>query len=214
VNRTFRLHLVSGSTGKTTNNLALACSVQFENLEVNTLEHYQIQNKTRVACVLAVIEECYGAVIYIMLNNKLSTFLEQVGLRLSVLSINVLEGIIPTLKNFFGQKIRRQPGHQHQMGAGYFDPIKAMEFSPNLDDGQNSQALKGAKTILVDVSRTSKTPTSIYLAKQRGIKAENIPFVSGVTLSSVLFPKNVGLVVGPTTSSERLVKFSVKGCWG
>ena len=73
-----------------------------------------------------------------MLNNKLSTFLEQVGLRLSVLSINVLEGIIPTLKNFFGQKIRRQPGRQHQMGAGYFDLIKAMEFSPKLDDGQNS----------------------------------------------------------------------------
>ena len=205
---------MSGSTGETTHNLARACSVQFENLEANTLEHYQIQNKTRVACVLAAIEECHGAVIYMMLNNKLSAVLEQVGSRLSALSINVLERIIPNLKFFFGQKIRRQPGRQHQMGARYFDRIKAMQFSPNLDDGQNSQALKEAKIILVGVSRTLKTSPSIYLAKQRGIKAENIPLVSGVTLPPELFLKNVGLVVGPTTSPERLVKFGVKGCWG
>jgi [pyruvate, water dikinase]-phosphate phosphotransferase / [pyruvate, water dikinase] kinase len=214
VNRTFRLHLVSGSTGETTHNLARACSVQFENLEVNTLEHYQIQNKTRMACVFADIEECHGAVIYKRLNNKLSAVLEQVGSCLFVLSINVLEAIIPNLKFFFGRKIRRQPGRQHQTGIGYFNRIKAMQFSPNLDDGQNSQALKRGKIILVGVSRTSKTPPSIYLAKQRGIKAENIPFVSGVTLPTELFLKNVGLVVSPTTSPERLVKFCIKGCWG
>ena len=130
MNRTFRLHLVSGSTGKTTNNLALACSVQFENLEVNTLEHYQIQNKARVACVLAVIEECHGAVIYIMLNNKLSTFLEQVGLRLSVLSINVLEGIIPTLKNFSGRKLEDSLATNIKWAPDILIPLKQWSSPP------------------------------------------------------------------------------------
>jgi [pyruvate, water dikinase]-phosphate phosphotransferase / [pyruvate, water dikinase] kinase len=131
-----------------------------------------------VAGVLAAIDECRGAIIYMILNNQLSVVLEQVGSCLSVLSINVFEGIIPNLNFFFRLKIRKQPGRQHQMGAGYFDRIKAMQFSHNLDDGQNFQALKKAKIILVGVSRTSKTTKSIYLAKQRGIKAENIPFVS------------------------------------
>ena len=184
MNRTFRLHLVLGSIGETTHNLARACLVRFENLEVNTLEHYQIQNKARVDYVLAAIEECPGAVTYTMLNEKISADLEQVGSSLSVLCINVLGGIIPKLKSFFGQKIKRQPGRQHQMGAGYFDRIEAMQLSPSLDDEQSPQALKEAKTILV-----------------------------GEPLPPELFLNNVGLVVGPTTSPKRLVKFSVTGCW-
>ena len=92
------------------------------------------------------------------------------------------------------------------MDAGYFDRIEAMQFALSLDDGQNSQALKEAEIILVGVSRTSKTPTSIYLANHRGIKAANIPFVPGVPLPPELFLENIGLVVGLTTSPERLVQ--------
>ena len=206
MNKPYHLHLISDSTGETTHNLARACLVQFENLEVKTLEHSQIQNKTRMDRVLAAIEECPGAVIYTMVDEKLSAVLEQECSRLSVPCINVLEGIISKLESFFGQQIRRQPGRQHQMDAGYFDRIEAMQFALSLDDGQNSQALKEAEIILVGVSRTSKTPTSIYLANHRGIKAANIPFVPGVPLPPELFLENVGLVVGLTTSPERLVQ--------
>jgi [pyruvate, water dikinase]-phosphate phosphotransferase / [pyruvate, water dikinase] kinase len=93
------------STGENTNNLARACLVQFENLEVKTLEHYQIQIKTRADCVLAATKECPGAVIYTALNEKLSAVLEQGGSRLSILCINVLGRIILKLKSFLGRKL-------------------------------------------------------------------------------------------------------------
>jgi regulator of PEP synthase PpsR (kinase-PPPase family) len=156
--------------------------------------------------VLAAIEERPGAVICTMVNEKLSAVLEQECSRLSVPCINVLEVIISKLESFFGQKIRRQPGRQHQMDDGYLDRIEAMQFSLSLDDRQNFQALKEAEIILVGVSRISKTPPSIYLANHRGIKAANIPFIPGVPLPPELFLENVGLVVGLTTSPERLVQ--------
>ena len=100
MNRTFRLHLMSASIGETTHNLARACLVQFENLEINTLEHYQIQIEGRAGCVLAAIKECPGAVIYRALNEKLSAALEQGGSRLSIFCINVL-GRITLKRNVF-----------------------------------------------------------------------------------------------------------------
>lgn len=206
MNRTFHLYLASDSTEETTHDLARACLVQFENLEVISLEHSQFLNKTRMDRVLAAIEERSGAIIYAMVDEKLSAVLKRECSCLSVLCINVLEGIISKLESFFGQQIRRRPGRQHQMDAGYFDRIEAMQLFLSLGDGQNSQAPREAEPILVGMSRTSKTPALIYLANHRGIKAANVPFIPGVRLTSELFLKNVGLVVGLTTSMERLVQ--------
>ncbi|MBK20512.1 MAG: phosphoenolpyruvate synthase regulatory protein [Rhodospirillaceae bacterium] len=206
MNKKFHLHLVSDSTGETTHNLARACLVQFENLEINTLEHSQIQNQTRMDRVISSIEELPGAVIYTMVDKSLSAELERECSRLSLPCINVLGGIISKLENYFGQQIRRQPGRQHQLDAGYFDRIEAMQFALSLDDGQNPNSLQEAEIVLVGVSRTSKTPTSLYLANQRGIKAANIPFVPGVPLPSELFSEKTNFVIGLTTSPERLVQ--------
>lgn len=206
VTRTYSFHLVSDSTGETTYNLARACLVQFENIDVKTETHGQVRNPARLQRAIAAIEGNPGVVIYTMIDKKLSATLEMECARIGVPCIDVLAGVMTKLETYFNQSIRGLPGRQHQLDAGYFERIEAMQFTFAHDDGQAHTDLQAADIILVGVSRTSKTPTAIYLANQRGLKTANVPFVPGVPLPQSLFSGESSFIVGLTTSPERLVQ--------
>lgn len=206
MNKVFHLHLVSDSTGETTYSLARACLVQFENVEVNTQTHSQVLNQAKMHKVIAAIEANPGAVMYTMVNKALSATLAAECARIGVPCIDVLDGVISRLQGYFGQAIRGQPGRQHQLDDRYFHRIDAMQFALSHDDGQGYDQLTEAEIVLVGVSRTSKTPTSMYLANHRGLKAANVPFVPDVPLPRILFGPDAPFVVGLTTSPERLVQ--------
>jgi regulator of PEP synthase PpsR (kinase-PPPase family) len=206
MNKVFHLHLVSDSTGETTYSLARACLVQFENIEVNTQTHSQVLSVMKMQKVVEAIEANPGAVMYTMINKSLGETLVKGCARIGVPCIDVLDGVITRLQGYFGQTIRGQPGRQHQLDDQYFHRIDAMQFALSYDDGQGFDHLDEAEIVLVGVSRTSKTPTSMYLANHRGLKAANVPFVPGVPLPEILFSERAPFVVGLTTSPERLVQ--------
>ena len=204
--RSYHLHLVSDATGETTHSIARACLVQFEGVKV--VEHLwpKVLNSARLGRVVAAVEASPGAVIYTMLNEKLSAALRRECTRLRVPCISVLDGVMQGLASYFDAPIKGQPGRQHLMDEEYFNRIDAMQFTLIHDDGQASWNLKEADIVLVGVSRTSKTPTSIYLANQRGIKTANIPVVPGLPLPKELFEPDGPLIVGLTTTAENLVQ--------
>lgn len=204
--RSYHLHLVSDATGETTHNIARACLVQFEGIKV--VEHLwpMVRSRTQIEKVLAGIETNPGAVIFTLIDGRVRERLMRECAKQGVPCISVLDGVMHGLANYFGTKIRGQPGRQHLLDAEYFHRIEAMNFVMSHDDGQGIGDLGNAEIILVGVSRTSKTPTSIYLANYRGIKTANVPFIPGVPLPAGLFEVDTPLIVGLTTAAERLVQ--------
>ena len=206
MNKVIHLHLVSDSTGETIEKVADACLAQFENIEVHTHTHTQVLRPARFQAFIQAIEDNPGPVLYTIVDRRLAGKLETECLQQGVSCIDALFGVLSQLATDFGQPARGLPGRQHQLNENYFQRIEAMQFTLAHDDGQGTERLRDAEVILVGVSRTSKTPTSMYLANHRGLKAANVPFVPGVELPGLLFGKNAPFVVGLTTSVERLVQ--------
>ncbi len=204
--RSYHLHLVSDATGETTHNIARACLVQFEGIEV--IEHLwpMVRTRSQIEKVVAGIEANPGAVIFILIDDSVRGILIQECVDQGVPHISVLDGVMQGLSDYFGIKSRGQPGRQHLLDADYFNRIEAMNFTMSHDDGQGTADLKTAEIILVGVSRSSKTPTSIYLANHRGLKTANVPFIPGVPLPKELFDDGMPLIIGLTTAPERLVQ--------
>jgi [pyruvate, water dikinase]-phosphate phosphotransferase / [pyruvate, water dikinase] kinase len=201
----FHLHLVSDSTGDTVHSVARACLVQFEDAEA--VEHIwsMVRTKLQIERVITGIEANPGVVLFTLVDDALRAALQDGCRRLTVPAIPVLDPVIGALTNHLGRQSRGLPGQQHLLDNEYFARIDAMTFALNHDDGQSSWGLNDADVILVGVSRTSKTPTCIYLAN-RGIKAANVPIVPGVPLPPELETATRPLVVALTNDPERLVQ--------
>lgn len=201
----FHLHLVSDATGETINSVARACVSQFD--QAQPIEHFWnlVRTERQLDMVLDGIRENPGLVMYTLVNDKLRGRLQDICRELAVPSISVLDPLINALGAYLGQQSQSKPGRQHALTAEYFGRIDAMDFALNHDDGQSAWGLHDADVILVGVSRTSKTPTCIYLAN-RGIKAANIPYVPGCPLPPELDQLTRPLVVGLTKDPERLVQ--------
>lgn len=201
----FHLHLVSDATGETINSIARACLVQFEGVE--PLEHSWtlIRTPGQMDKVLAGIEANPGLVMFTMVNEQLRTALQEGCRRLQQPCVPVLDPVISALASYFGLKSRGLPGRQHELDAEYFGRIDAMSFALNHDDGQSSWDYESADVILVGVSRTSKTPTCIYLAN-RSIKAANVPVVPGCPLPPELLASKHPLIVGLTKEPMQLIQ--------
>ena len=199
------LHLVSDATGETINSVARACLVQFEGVE--PIEHVWslIRTKGQMIKVLSRIEENPGPVLFTLVNEPLRDQLIDGCRHLDIPYIAVLDPVIHQLANYFGVEISGQPGLQHVLDAEYFGRIDAMNFALSHDDGQMPDQIDKADVVLVGVSRTSKTPTCIYLAN-RGLKAANIPVVPGCPLPDMLLGTAQPLVIGLTKDPARLVQ--------
>jgi [pyruvate, water dikinase]-phosphate phosphotransferase / [pyruvate, water dikinase] kinase len=203
--KSFHLHLVSDSTGETVGLVARACLAQFENIEATEHLWNMIRSEDQARDVIAAIKEHPGFVLYTIVNEDTRNILEEGCRRLQVPCIAILDPIIGELGAHLGAEVHAQPGRQHVMDAEYFSRIEAMHFVLSHDDGQSTRDLDDADVVLLGVSRTSKTPTSIYLAN-RGIKTANIPIVPGVALPDELFSANGPLIVGLTKDPKRLVE--------
>ena len=201
----FHLHLVSDATGDTVHSVARACLVQFEDAEA--IEHIwsMVRSKSQIDRVLSGIQANPGVVLFTLVNETLRGPLTEGCRKLQVPAIPVLDPVIGALAAHLGRESRGLPGQQHLLDSEYFARIEAMQFALTHDDGQSSWGLNDADVILVGVSRTSKTPTCIYLAN-RGIKAANVPLVPGVPLPPELETATRPLMVGLTNDPERLIQ--------
>ncbi len=200
----FHLHLVSDATGETINSVARACLVQFEGVEAVEHSWTLVRTPAQMEKALRGIESTPGVVLFTLVNEGLRATLQDGCRRLQVPCIAVLDPVISALGSYLGMKSQGQPGRQHEMDAEYFARIDAMSFALAHDDGQSSRDYDQADVILVGVSRTSKTPTCIYLAN-RGIKAANVPVVPGCPLPPELDTVKRPLVVGLTKDPTQLI---------
>src|ERR1700730_7131629 len=201
----FHLHLVSDATGDTVHSVARACLVQFEDAEA--IEHIWsvVRTKSQIERVIAGVDATPGFVLFTLVNEQLRGPLQEGCRRLGVPAIPVLDPVIGALAAHLGRQSRGLPGQQHLLDNEYFARIDAMTFALNHDDGQSSWGINDADVVLVGVSRTSKTPTCIYLAN-RSIKAANVPFVPGVPLPAELLAGKHPLIVGLTNEPQRLIQ--------
>ena len=198
------MHLVSDATGETVISAARACVAQFDG--VRPIEHFWnlVRTQRQLNLALEGIAEKPGIVIYTLVDRELRAKLENTAREMQVPCVPMLDPILKGLSAYLGLESKAQPGRQHTMGEEYFSRLDAMDFAMRQDDGQSPSKLDNADVILVGVSRTSKTPTCIYLAN-RGIKAGNVPFVPGSPLPDILLSENAPMIIGLTEDPERLV---------
>lgn len=204
--QTFHVHLVSDSTGETVSAIARAAVAQFDVGE--HIEHVWslIRTQGQIDKVLESIRENPGVVMYTIVDPVLKKQLKKECIRLGIPCVSVLSKVVSELSDFLGQKTSTSPGRQHELDDEYFSRVDAINFALSHDDGQGTWGLEDeADVVLVGVSRTSKSPTCVYLA-YRGLRAANVPFVGGCP-----FPEDVEnlqgpLIVGLTIDSDRLVQ--------
>lgn len=201
----FHLHLVSDATGETLITVARAAAAQYAN--VQPVEHLypMVRSKKQLDHALAEIAEAPGLVLYTLLEEDLIQSLEQKCRDLALPCMSVLGPVLRLFQSYLGAETIHRAGAQHVLNAEYFQRIDALNFTMFHDDGQHVEGLQEADVVLVGVSRTSKTPTSIYLAN-RGIKTGNVPLVPGVPLPSEVEKLSHPLVVGLYASPERIVQ--------
>lgn len=201
----FHLHLISDATGTTLLGLARACLAQFEGIEPVQKFWPLVRTSKQLERVIARIEANPGPVIFTLVDKQMRRRLRERCEELNIPCIAVLDPIIRGLSSYLGQHARGVPGLQHALDDAYFDRVEAIDYAMRHDDGKNYEGLQNADVILVGVSRTSKTPTSIYLAR-RGIKTANIPLVPGVNVPDEVFNHTRPLYVGLTESPDRLIQ--------
>jgi regulator of PEP synthase PpsR (kinase-PPPase family) len=199
------VHVVSDSTGETASTYARAAVAQFEGVELREHLWAMVRTESELEEALVGIRANPGFVMFTIVDEKLRVCLEQGCRELRTPCFAVLDPALVALGAFLGAEIKARPGGQHVLDAEYFARIDAMQFTLAHDDGQSARSLDDADVILVGVSRTSKTPTCIYLA-QRGLKAANVPIVPNCPLPKELIGVKRALVVGVTKDPKRLVQ--------
>jgi len=201
--RFFHLHLVSDATGETLNAIAKAAIVQYS--DVRSIEHVHslVRTKKQLERVLQEIESAPGIVLYTLVNPDLAKQLEDYCKSLNVPSVPVLDGVLQVFESYLGAPATPTVGGQHVLDAAYFKRIDALNFTMVHDDGKLPENLDEADIVIVGISRTSKTPTSIYLA-QRGYKTTNLPLIPGIPIPRQLEEADKAFVVGLVASADRI----------
>ena len=201
----FHLHLVSDATGETISTIARACRVQFENVVIEEHAWFLIRSPSQIQRILDAVESDRGIVLFTLVDPALRETLEGGCEKLKTPCIPALDPVMGALRSSFGVESKDQPGRQHVLDEEYYRRIDAMNFALLHDDGQHIGDLDKADVVLIGVSRTSKTPTCVYLAN-RGIRAANVPIVPGSPLIDVVDKLTQPLVIGLTMDPARLVE--------
>ena len=199
------LHLLSDSTGETLDMVAKACLAQFDNVEA--LHHLwpMVRSEGHLDRVLDDVERRPGLVLYTVVNREIRRELERKCRQRGINAVSVLDPVIDALSAVSGQAAKGRAGRQHALDAAYFARVDAIQFTIAHDDGVGSENWEEADIILAGVSRTSKTPTSIYLAN-RGFKVANVPLVPESPPPPNLYRLKHPMIIGLTTNIERLIQ--------
>ena len=203
--RFFHLHLVSDATGETLNTVAKAAAAQYADFRPIAHIYALVRTPSQLNRALREIEAQPGIVLFTLINPDIRKHLEQQCETMGVPCLSILDPIISTLSQYLNATSRPQVGGQHALNSDYFRRIDALNFTMAHDDGQSLDDLNKSDVILLGVSRTSKTPTSIYLA-QRGVRTANIPIVPGIPVPRQLFDVDGPLIVGLIASAERIAQ--------
>lgn len=200
----FHLHLISDATGETLIAVSRAVVAQYEG--VSSIEHLypMVRSEAHLERAVAEIKAAPGMVLFTLVDQALARRLETACQAIGAPCLSVLQPILDLFQTYLGAAANSRPGAQHMLNAYYFNRIEALNYTMAHDDGQMWDDYEDADVLLIGVSRTSKTPTSIYLAN-RGVKTANIPFVPNMPLPKSIFGLKKPLIVGLIASAERLV---------
>ena len=202
---TYQIFLISDSTGETLERIFLSLKAQFKNInyKVNSYSFTRTENQILKILDLAIKEE-NSIILYTIVDNSLAKFLANTCDKKKIPCFGVLGSLILNFSKLFNQKASHEPSGQHALNDEYYDRIEAIQFTMNHDDGNLLNDVEKSDIILLGVSRTSKTPTSIYLAN-KGFKTANIPLVNKNSIPKNLKenPQNF-CIIGLTTEAERL----------
>jgi hypothetical protein len=201
----FHLHLVSDATGETLSTIAKAAAVQFPQIRPIEHMHALVRSRRQLDRILQEIESAPGIVLYTLVNKELAQVLEERSRALGLPCIPVLQPVMHAFESYLGALRAPTVGAQHVIDAEYFRRIDALNFSMAHDDGKLPDDLDTADIIILGISRTSKTPTSIYLAN-RGFKTANLPLVPGIALPEKLTKPTRAFVVGLVASADRIAE--------
>ncbi len=203
--RKIYVHLVSDSTGDTLSVIAKTIFAQFEHIEVRQYLWAFVNTKEHLSKATATIKKKPGIIMHTISNEEHVKTLDKVGQEINVPCIEVLKRVIDIIANYLEEKPNPEPGKHHTIDKEYFCRIEAINFTIAHDDGQHSDNLNKADIILVGPSRTSKSPTSMYLA-YRGMKTANIPYVSGIGFPFDVTKIKNTFIVGLLVCTKRLVE--------
>lgn len=199
------LHLISDSTGETIGSVSRAVMSQFENVEAREFIWPLVRTQSQIDKVKAAIDKNPGIVMYSILHNDLVDAIKKHCVQLQLPCIGVLSPIISAFSNYLGMDMSNVIGRQHLLDEEYFHRVDAINYTMSHDDGQAHWDLYEADIVLVGVSRTSKSPTSVYLSC-RGYKTANIPFVNLETFPTSIFDLKKPLIVGLIINPEILIQ--------
>ena len=207
MSNTHNIYLISDSTGETLDRIFLALKAQFEKFDYNLFQFSFTRTENQILKILEEAKKREDSIIlYTIVDNKLAKFLSQESNNKNIPCFGVLGDLILNFSKLLNQKATHIPSGQHVLNEDYYKRIEAIQFTMNHDDGNLIKEIERSDIILLGVSRTSKTPTSIYLAN-KGFKTSNIPLVNENSLPQSLKdnPK-ISCVVGLNTEPERLVE--------
>jgi len=205
MNNTYQIYLISDSTGETLGRIFLALKAQFNNFNYKIHQYSFTRTENQILKILDISKKQKNSIIlYTIVNNNLAKFLTQESNKIKIPCFGVLGELILSFSKLLNQKASRIPSGQHVLNEEYYNRIEALEFTMNHDDGNLIDDIEKSDIILLGVSRTSKTPTSIYLAN-KGLKTSNIPLVNENSIPEVLKKKpNIVCIIGLTSEAERL----------
>jgi len=201
----FHLHMVSDSTGETVSSVVRSVMSQFEKVEMEEHSWTLVRTRGQMERVLEGIRMYPGIVMYTIIDLELQDALRHTCEDMDIPCVPLLARPMREMSKFLGIKAREAPGRQHELDEEYFARVDAINYTLAHDDGQHYDDLEKADIILVGVSRTSKTPTSVYLS-YRGLNVANVPFVSGCPLPDSLHHVQRPFVVGLVISPDRLLQ--------
>ena len=201
----YQIYLISDSTGETLDRIFLALKAQFPNFEYETNHFSFTRTESQTLSILKQAKKDENSIIlYTIVNSKLAKYLTEKAYERKIPCFGVLGDLILNFSKVLNQKASHQPSGQHILNEEYYDRIEAIQFTMNHDDGNQTDDIEKSDIILLGVSRTSKTPTSIYLAN-KGFKTSNIPLVNEKSLPEELKQNpQMTCVVGLSTEPERL----------
>jgi len=206
MSNTYQIYLISDSTGETLDRIFLALKAQFKNIEYKVHSYSFTRTENQILKILEAAKKNENSVIlYTIVDNNLAKYLANTSDEKKIPCFGVLGNLILNFSKILNQKASHEPSGQHVLNEEYYDRIEAIQFTMNHDDGNLINDIEKSDIILVGVSRTSKTPTSIYLAN-KGFKTSNIPLVNENSLPKKLRENpQITCVVGLNTEAERLV---------